>query len=120
VHRNILLPVSSLTIDDECIFESVLPYLHGTQELGITLHADKQAKFEHTSMYLMVYMASYGKCHSGLCITLGAGLVDTKSTKQRIFTKSSTEVIEYIPSDFDDVIKYDFHSLLNIFLLMIR
>jgi len=97
VRPDILLAVSFLTTrvmsptsDDLSKLRRVLSYLNGCPELGIVLQADSPTRVQ-------AYVdASYGthvdaKSHSGLCITLGAGPVSVKSTKQRIVTKSSTE-----------------------------
>jgi tagatose-1,6-bisphosphate aldolase non-catalytic subunit AgaZ/GatZ len=60
---------------------------------------------EHPARIKAFIDASYGvhkdcKSHSGLCITLGSGPIMTKSTKQKIVTKSSTEAELVAESDF--------------------
>jgi hypothetical protein len=103
---NILLPVSFLTNrvskpdqDDLGKLDRVFKYINGTQGLGIILRADNPARIR------TFIDASYGvhsdcKSHSGLCITLGSGPIMTKSTKQKIVTKSSTEAELVAESDF--------------------
>jgi hypothetical protein len=103
---DILLPVSFLTTrvqsstqDDQAKLFRVLKYLNGFPSLGITLEALAP------SSSLAYIDASYGvhqdaKSHSGLIITLGSGPIMTKSTKQKIVTKSSTEAELVAQSDF--------------------
>ena len=103
---DILLPVSFLTTrvnnpdqDDMSKLERVFKYLNGERGLGIVLRA------EHPARIKAFNDASYGvhkdcKSHSGLCITLGSGPIMTKSTKQKIVTKSSTEAELVAESDF--------------------
>jgi hypothetical protein len=103
---DILLPVSFLTTrvqapdqDDQAKLNRIMKYLNGCPSLGITLEALTPASS-------LVYVdASYGvhqdaKSHSGLIITLGHGPIMTKSTKQKIVTKSSTEAELVAQSDF--------------------
>jgi hypothetical protein len=97
VRPDILLPISFLATrvqkpdeDDRAKLHRVLRYLNGTQELGIVLEGGATTVIE-------AYIdASYGvhsdcKSHSGMIVTMGGAPIDTKSTKQRINTKSSAE-----------------------------
>jgi len=83
--------VLSPTEDDWCKLQRGLEYLHGTQELGITLECDKGP------IILKAYIdASYGvhvdaRSHSGISITLGKGPIYVKSGKQKLVVKSSME-----------------------------
>jgi hypothetical protein len=94
---DILLSVSFLTTrvtkpdqDDQAKLERVIKYLNGTSNLGIILSADSPARIK-------AYVdASYGvhddgKSHTGLMVSIGAGPISIKSSKQKIVTKSSTE-----------------------------
>jgi hypothetical protein len=94
---DILLAVSFLTTrvtkpdqDDLAKLERVFKYLKGVSDLGIVLRADNPARIK-------AYVdASYGvhedgKSHTGLMVSIGAGPISTKSSKQKIVTKSSTE-----------------------------
>jgi hypothetical protein len=70
----------------------VLKYINGTKALGVILRSNK--KMIDVNAY---FDASYGihedgKSHSSLYIVLGEGPVFVQSTKQKIVTKSSTEV----------------------------
>ena len=76
--------------DDQAKLERVIKYLNGTSNLGIILSADSPARIK-------AYVdASYGvhddgKSHTGLMVSIGAGPISIKSSKQKIVTKSSTE-----------------------------
>ncbi|MFM9785812.1 Ty1/Copia family ribonuclease HI, partial [Streptomyces scabiei] len=70
--------------------ERIIQYLKGTKELklnltaenGITINAFVDASFAcHPD----------GKSHTGEMITLGGGAVISKSSKQKLVTRSSTE-----------------------------
>jgi len=68
----------------------LLKYLNGSRELGLKLTADN---------YLLILAfvdASYGvhmdyKSHTGVTIAFGRGFIFTKSIKQKLNNKSSTE-----------------------------
>jgi hypothetical protein len=103
---DLLLAVSFLTtrvqspdIDDLHKLNRVLKYLNGSSHLGMILRADEP-------MQILTYIdASYGvhvdgKSHSGLYVTLGGGSILSKSTRQKIVTKSSTESELVAQSDF--------------------
>lgn len=103
---DILLAVSFLSTrvtqpdsDDESKLDRVLKYLNGSQDLGIFLRADSPAGVK-------AYVdASYGthsdaKSHSGLYLSVGSGPIISKSTKQKLVTKSSTEAELVAESDF--------------------
>lgn len=70
--------------------ERLLKYLNGTKTLGLALSADKD-------LSVLAYVdASYGvhwdaKSHTGALISLGKGAIYSKSSKQKLVSKSSTE-----------------------------
>jgi hypothetical protein len=69
----------------------VLRYLYGTQHLGVIIEPD--ANFFCVRSYID---ASYGvhpdgKSHTGVTISMGKGPIMSKSTKQKLVSKSSTE-----------------------------
>jgi hypothetical protein len=78
----------------------LLKYLNATKDHQLTLRAEAL-----NPIPILVYAdASFaihpdGKSHSGLTITLGEGSVLSKSTKQKIVTKSSTEAELVCASD---------------------
>jgi hypothetical protein len=94
---DLLLTVSFLTTrvqaptkDDASKLKRALKYLNGTKNLALRLIQDP-------SNTVHAYIdASYGvhsdyRSHTGMLITLGAGVVDARSIKQKLNTKSSTE-----------------------------
>jgi hypothetical protein len=94
---DILLAVSFLcsrvqapTEEDVKKMMRVLRYINGTHQLGLRLIYDRTATVQ-------AYIdASYGthsdyRSHTGMIISVGAGAIDVRSTKQKINTKSSTE-----------------------------
>ena len=82
--------VTKATQQDSKKLNRVLCYLNGTPELYLTLRCDGE-------LLLRGFIdASFGvhadgKSHTGVVITLGSGPILTKSSKQKIVTKSSTE-----------------------------
>jgi hypothetical protein len=67
-----------------------LQYVNGTRKLGLRLRHNASA-----TLHAFID-ASYGvhddyRSHSGMVISLGAGSIDVRSTKQKLNTKSSTE-----------------------------
>lgn len=82
--------VQCSTAEDWRKLQRVLKYVNSTKELGIVLEAD-------TMLKVWVYIdAAYGihpdgKSHSGLYVSIGRGPIVTKSSKQKLVTKSSTE-----------------------------
>jgi hypothetical protein len=109
VRPDILLAVSYLTtrvqapdVDDLHKLTRVLKYINGTSNMGIILRA-------HGPIKVLAYIdAAYGvhedgKSHSGLSICLGFGSVLSKSTKQQLVTKSSTEAELVAESDFASI-----------------
>jgi hypothetical protein len=103
---DILLAVSFLTTrvqapdqDDLNKLQRVLKYINGSSELGIILRAN-----DPIHIYAFIDAAygihSDGKSHSALSISLGAGSILSKSSKQKLVTKSSTEAELVAESDF--------------------
>ena len=94
---DVLLPTAFLTtrvqmpdIDDQSKLQRVLKYLNGSKHLGIVLKPnDADCIFAHIDASYGVHKD--GKSHSGMFVTLGGGPLLTKSGKQKIVTKSSTE-----------------------------
>jgi hypothetical protein len=97
VRPDILLPIAFLATrvqkpdeDDRSKLHRVLRYLNGTKDLGIVLEGGADTVIE-------AYIdASYGvhsdcRSHTGMVVTMGGAPIDTKSTKQRLNTKSSAE-----------------------------
>jgi hypothetical protein len=82
--------VQKPTLEDWHKLDRVKKYLNGTQGLGLRLQADKMVA-------LQSYIdASFGvhsdwKSHTGSCQTLGRGAFYSKSVKQKLVTKSSSE-----------------------------
>jgi hypothetical protein len=94
---DILLPISFLTsrtqasdVDDWKKLERVFRYLNGSRELGIVLEASKDPIVEG---YIDASYGVHADCrsHTGMLITLGAGPIEVKSTRQKLNTKSSSE-----------------------------
>jgi hypothetical protein len=94
---DLLLTVSFLTTrvqapteEDMQKLHRALKYVNGTRSMGLRLVHDPT----HT---VHAYIdASYGvhddyRSHTGMVISLGAGSIDARSTKQKLNTKSSTE-----------------------------
>jgi hypothetical protein len=67
-----------------------IAYLFGTRELALSLAADNQFKI---NTYIDASFACHidGKSHTGEVITLGKGAVFSRSSKQKLVSKSSTE-----------------------------
>jgi len=94
---DLLLTVSFLTTrvqapteSDNTKLQRALKYVNGTRELGLRL------TYNSTNTVHAYIDASYGvhddyRSHTGMVISLGAGSVDVRSTKQKLNTKSSTE-----------------------------
>jgi hypothetical protein len=71
--------------------ERLLAYINGTRRYGLCLSAD-----QHVIRVIAHVDASYGvhsdlRSHTGVAITLGGGAFYSKSGKQKLNTKSSTE-----------------------------
>ena len=97
VRPDILCAVNFLTTRVQCCtkedwlkLERVLKYINGTRELGIVIELD-------SDLMILIYIdAAYGvhsdgKSHSGLFVSMGKGPIVTRSIKQKLVTKSSTE-----------------------------
>ena len=69
----------------------VLRYLFGTRHLGIVIEPDKSVFCVRSYIDASYGVHLDGRSHTGVTISLGKGPVMTKSTKQKIATKSSTE-----------------------------
>jgi hypothetical protein len=96
VRPDILLPVNVLcsrtqepTQSDQRKLMRIIHYLSGSPDTGITLQVAQSVP----SIFIDTSFGVHpdGKSHSGAIVTLGAGPLVVKSTKQRIVTKSSTE-----------------------------
>ena len=104
---DILLPVIFLTTrvsvatkDDQRKLNRVLMYLRGEPKLGIHLGAGSDGEIRlHTYADASFGVHPDGKSHSGITISLGSGPVLTKSVKQKIVVKSSTEAELVTQSD---------------------
>ena len=90
--------VTKATVRDKIKLERVLKYLLATKERVLLLgHHKPSSIVTDKKITLCAYVdASFGvhcdgKSHTGLIITLGRGAIVSKSSKQRIVTKSSTE-----------------------------
>ena len=70
--------------------ERIIQYLKGTKDLKLNLNADNQITI---NAFVDASFACHpdGKSHTGEMITLGGGSVISKSSKQKLVTKSSTE-----------------------------
>jgi hypothetical protein len=94
--------VSKATTQDQQKLQRLLEYLNGTLDLTLTIGAD-----DLNSIYTWVN-ASYAvqpniKSHTGGVMSMGAGGIVCKSTKQKLNKKSSTEAdlvgaTDYIPN----------------------
>jgi hypothetical protein len=94
---DILLTVSFLTsrvlspnVADQRKLFRLLKYLNGTRDVGIRLRPGKTVQIE-ADIDASYGVHSDGKSHSALHLSLGAGNIFAKSTKQKIVCKSSTE-----------------------------
>jgi len=105
VRPDLLLAVSFLstrvknpTVQDMNKLVRALKYLNGTKLLGLSLKGEDVVS-------VCAYMdASYGvhddfKSHSGVFVSLGVGPIFTKSSKQKLNSKSSTEAEMIAVSD---------------------
>jgi hypothetical protein len=82
--------VTRCTEEDWMKLERGLKYLNDSTELGITLQAVEPLTI--TAYVDAAYgVHADGKSHSGASISLGAGAVHVKSSKQKIVSRSSTE-----------------------------
>ena len=95
---DIQVAVSFLTSRVQCATEQdarkatrVLRYLFGTQHLGIVIEPDKSFFCVRSYIDASYGVHPDGRSHTGVTISLGKGPIMTKSTKQKIATKSSTE-----------------------------
>jgi len=82
----------------------VLRYLYGTQHLGVMIEPD--SNFFCVRSYID---ASYGvhpdgKSHTGMTISMGKGPIMSKSTKQKLVSKSSTEAELIALSDSTSIV----------------
>ncbi len=82
--------VKDSTEDDWKKLKRVLVYLNGTRELGLRMSADDLTLIE---AYTDASFAVHGdmKSHTGAVLTFGKGAVYSKSSKQKLVSKSSTE-----------------------------
>eukprot|EP00975_Prorocentrum_lima_P005592 1214074-Prorocentrum_lima.AAC.1 len=78
------------TYEDEKKLKRLLSYLHGTRELGLTLCGSKGMTI--TSFIDASYAINNdGKGQTGVVISVGKGAIYSRSSKQKIVAKSSTE-----------------------------
>lgn len=84
--------VKEPTREDWVKLRRVCAYLKGSQELGIRLGTDNGG-VSGLSAFIDASYAVHGDCrgHTGAMISLGAGAVYTKSSKQKLNSKSSSE-----------------------------
>ena len=82
--------VKKASEDDWFKLTRMLKYINGTRELGIILEAENILSIRS---YIDASFAVHPdmRSHSGACITLGKGPVFSKSSKQKLMSKSSTE-----------------------------
>ena len=101
--------VRNPTVQDQRKLNRVLRYLSGTSELGIFLGIDD----DNGEFRVICYAdASYGvhpsgKSHSGIIISHGRGSVLSKSLKQKIVVRSSTEAELVTLSDATSLAAYE-------------
>lgn len=84
--------VKEPTREDWVKLRKVCAYLRGSQELGIRLGTENSG-VSGLSAFIDSSYAVHGDCrgHTGAMISLGAGAVYTKSSKQKLNSKSSSE-----------------------------
>jgi hypothetical protein len=76
--------------DDASKLKRAFKYLNGTKNLALRLIQD-QSNTVHAYIDASYGVHSDYRSHTGMLITLGAGVVDARSIKQKLNTKSSTE-----------------------------
>jgi len=81
--------VSCPDVEDMKKLERVISYMHGTKDMAITLGAT-----DVTELHAYID-ASHGvhvdaKSHTGLAVTMGIGVFMSRSSKQKVVSKSST------------------------------
>lgn len=91
--------VQKPTIEDWGKLKRVLCYLRGTIDLHLTLGADTLTKLQ-TWVDASYAIHHDRKSHTGGAMSFGRGVVCTKSTKQKLNTKSSTEAEVVGASDY--------------------
>ncbi len=113
---------SKPTEEDKKKLERVLRYLQGTRELGQILKADAPLQL---TCYVDAAHAVHSeyKGHTGGLTTIGKGCVHSKSAKQRLVSKSSTEselvaVSDYIgvPMQLSEILRELGYAISPIFL----
>jgi hypothetical protein len=82
--------VTAPTREDDKKLDRVLKYLNGSKELLLTLSADG-SMIVQASIDASFAVHYDGKGQTGAVISIGAGAVFAKSTKQKLVAKSSTE-----------------------------
>jgi hypothetical protein len=82
--------VTCSTEEDSKKLEKVLKYLNGSRDLILRLKGNDNMVI---TTYIDASYASHvdGKGHTGAMVTLGGGAVRSKSSKQKLVAKSSTE-----------------------------
>ena len=79
------------TQEDLNKLKRIYMYLNGTQTLGLRLECNKTGMEIYTFVDAAYGVHADGKSHTGASISLGRGAIYTRSTKQKIVSKSSTE-----------------------------
>jgi hypothetical protein len=97
VRSDVLLATSFLVTrvltpdeDDQKKHQRLLRYLNGTSKLGMRLAYAPEAIVQLFADASYSVHSDY-RSHTGMVMTLGAGPIDLRSTKQKLNTKSSTE-----------------------------
>jgi hypothetical protein len=82
--------VNSLTTDDRDKMMKVAEYLNATKSLGLRLSVVGPLR---VTVYIDASYATHAdrKSHTGVCITLGCGMLFSSSKRQKINTKSACE-----------------------------
>ena len=84
--------VTRCTIDDLAKLDRLLKYVHSTRERGILFAPGSKAIVVSVLIDAAYGVHPDGKSHTGSCVVVGErGAVHSKSAKQQIVTKSSTE-----------------------------
>ena len=81
------------TLEDKKKFDRILVYLTSGPDLGLTLECDEDIQV-HAYVDASFGVHSDGKSHTGGVVSLGGVPTYVKSTKQRLVSKSSTDLYE--------------------------
>lgn len=85
--------VTEATFEDMKKLHRVLRYLFGTAKLELNLSIPDQDGYIKVSTFIDAAYALHDDCkgHTGVAVTLGNGVLFSKSTKQKLVARSSTE-----------------------------